>query len=114
MKHDAQLVVRGDLLRLIEGLHRDCGTLTLALLCDQLDDIRSLARSHGFEAIERLASLLGSVVAYNGHRQVALTYLALMRDAAEGESVDPAASAVFLAAAALRGCRSWPVPVQRR
>jgi hypothetical protein len=36
---------------------------------------------------------------------VALTYLTLMRDAAEGDSVDPGAPTIFLAAAALRGCR---------
>lgn len=106
MKHDARLVVRGDLLRRVETLHRDCSTLSLPALCDQLDEIRGLARRHGFEAIERLASLLSSLVAYNGHRQIALTYLTLMREAAEGEEVGPAASHVFLAAAALRGCRA--------
>ena len=105
MKHDPMLMVRSDLLKRIELLQRDCAILTLAKLCDQLDDIRGIARRHSIEPIERLASLLGSVVAYNGHRQVALTYLSLMHDAVEGESVDPAASHVFLAAAALRGCR---------
>ena len=53
--------------------------------------------------MEGLASLLESVVAYNGHRQVALTYLSLMRDAAHHRGPDSAR--VFLAAAALRGCR---------
>jgi hypothetical protein len=105
MMHEAQLVVRGDLLNRIDGLHRECGTINLGPLCSQLDEIRGLARNHGFDAIERLASLLSSVIAYNGHRQVALTYLSLMRDAAESEAVDPASSNVFLAAAALRGCR---------
>lgn len=105
MKHDARFVVRSDLLTRIESLHRDCGALTLPSLCDRLDQVRAMARRHGFDAVERLASLLGSAIAYNGHRQVALTYLALMRDAAEGESVDPATSKVFLAAAALQGVR---------
>jgi hypothetical protein len=104
MKHDAQLVIRGDLLNRIDGLHRDCGSITLGGLCDQLDEIRGLSRQHGFDAIERLASLLASVIAYNGHRQVALTYLSLMRDAAEVQA-DTTDSRVFLAAAALRGCR---------
>ena len=105
MKHDPMLMVRSDLLNRIELLQRDCAILTLAKLCDQLEDIRSLAHRYGMEPIERLASLLSSVVVYNGHRQVALTYLSLMHDAAEGESVDPETSHVFLAAAALRGCR---------
>jgi len=105
MKHDPMLTVRGDLLGRIERLQRDCAVLSLARLCEQLDDIRSLARRYDLHAVERLASLLGSVVAFNGHRQVALTYLALMHDAAEGERLDPADTHVFLAAAALRGCR---------
>jgi hypothetical protein len=105
MKHDASLVIRGDMLRRIESLHHDCGSLALEPLCDRLDEIRAFARRGGFDAVERLASLLASTVAYNGHRQVALTYLGLMRDAAEGESADPGASTIFLAAAALRGCR---------
>ena len=105
MKHDPLLMVRSDLLNRIELLQRDCAILTLHKLCDQLDEIRGIARRYGIEPIERLASLLGSVVAFNGHRQIAITYLALMHDAAEGEAADPHASDVFLAAAALRGCR---------
>jgi hypothetical protein len=105
MKHDAALVIRSDLLRRIEALHRDCGGLSLSPLCDRLDEIRAIARRNGYEAVERLASLLASTVVYNGHRQVALTYLSLMRDAAEGESANPGAPTIFLAAAALRGCR---------
>jgi hypothetical protein len=105
MKHDPLFAVRSDLLIRIEKLQRDCAILSIVRLCDQLEEIRGIARLYQMEPIERLASLLGSVVAYNGHRQVALTYLSLMHDAAEGEAVDPAASHVFLAAAALRGCR---------
>lgn len=106
MKHDPLLMVRSDLLNRIELLQRECAVLTLARLCDQLDEIRGIARRYGMEPIERLASLLGSVVAYNGHRQIAITYLSLMHDAAEGESSDPHTVDVFLAAAALRGCRA--------
>lgn len=105
MRHDPMLMVRCDLLKRIELLQRDCAILSLVSLCEQLDDIRAIARRHDLDAIERLASLLGSVVAFNGHRQVALTYLSLMHDAVEGESVDSQTSNVFLAAAALRGCR---------
>jgi hypothetical protein len=105
MKHDPLLVVRSDLLKRIETLQRDCAILTLAKLCEQLDEIRSIARRYSLEPIERLASLLGSVVAFNGHRQVALTYLSLMHDAAETDTADSHTSDVFLAVAALRGCR---------
>lgn len=105
MKHDPLLMVRSDLRSRIEQLQRDCAVLTLNKLCDQLNEIRGIAHRYGMEPIERLASLLGSVIAYNGHRQVAITYLSLMHDAAEGESPDPHTADVFLAAAALRGCR---------
>ena len=104
MRQDSALIVRSQLLGRIEGLQQAYATLTLAMLCDQLDDLRGFARSNGFDAVEGLASMLESVVAYNGHRQVALTYLSLMRDAADHHP-GPDSARVFLAAAALRGCR---------
>ena len=105
MRQDAALIVRSQLLGRIEALQQAYATLTLAMLCDQLDDLRGFARSNGYDAVEKLASLLESVVAYNGHRQVALTYLELMRDAAAGDAPGAESARVYLAAAALRGCR---------
>ena len=105
MRHDPALIVRGQLLGRIEALQATSSTLTRRALCDQLDDIRGLARRHRFDAVERLASLLGSVVAFNGHRQVALTYLSLMRDAAQHDPAQRDSVQVYMAAAALRGCR---------
>ncbi len=105
MKHDPLRMVRSDLLNRIELLERDCAILTLHRLCAQLAEIRGIARRYGMEPIERLASLLGSVVAFNDRRQIAITYLARMHDAAEGEMPDHHATDVVLAAAALRGCR---------
>ncbi|MGF7171220.1 hypothetical protein FHS91_002918 [Sphingobium xanthum] len=105
MRHDAALIIRSQLLGRIEALQQACVSLSLPMLCDQLDDLRGFARRNGFEAVEGLASLLESVVAYNGHRQVALTYFELMRDAAGGDATGPDSARVYLAAAALRGCR---------
>ena len=105
MRHDPALIVRGQLLGRIEALQVANTTLTRRALCEQLDDIRGFARSHGFDAVEGLASLLESVVAFNGHRQIALTYLSLMRDAAEGDPARRDSAQVYMAAAALRGCR---------
>jgi len=105
VRHDPVSIVRGQLLGRIEALQAATGTLTRRALCEQLDDIRGFARSHRFDAVERLASLLESVVAFNGHRQVALTYLALMRDAAQGDPAQRDSAQVYMAAAALRGCR---------
>lgn len=105
MRYDPALLVRGQLLGRIEALQATTATVTRRALCEQLDEIRGFARRHGFDAVERLASLLESVVAFNGHRQVALTYLALMRDAAQGDPAERDGAQVYLAAAALRGCR---------
>lgn len=105
MRHDPALIVRGQLLGRIEALQAASTTLSRGALCEQLDDIRGFARRYGFDAVEGLASLLESVVAFNGHRQVALTYLSLMREAAEGDPASGESARVYLAAAVLRGCR---------
>lgn len=105
VRHDAALIIRSQLVGRIEALQAACVTLSLPRLCEQLDDLRGFARHNGFDAVEGLASLLESVVAYNGHRQVALTYFELMRDAAGDDSPGADSARVYLAAAALRGCR---------
>ena len=106
MRHDAAFMVRSQLLSRIEAVQGGCARLSLVALCDQLDEVRGFARRHGFDAVEGLASMLESVVAYNGHRQVALTYLSLMRDAAQDDMIGSHNSAqMYRAAAALRGCR---------
>jgi len=105
MRGDSARFVRGQLIGRIERLQAQAASLSCATLCDQLDDLRRFSRHHGYDAVEGLASMLESVVAYNGHRQVALTYFALMRDAAAADSPPPESARVYLAAAALRGCR---------
>ncbi|MBU0555034.1 MAG: hypothetical protein KKD64_07100 [Alphaproteobacteria bacterium] len=105
MYQGPERLVRDQMLGRIEALEGACASLSLFSLCERLDDLRTFARRHDFSAVEGLASLLESVVAYNGHRQVAQTYLSLMRDAAQGDSAGPQAARVYMAAAALRGCR---------
>ena len=105
MYQGSEQLVRDQLLGRITTLESSCASLSLLSLCERLDDLRKFARRHDFLAVEGLASLLESVVAYNGHRQVALTYLSLMRDAAEGDSNGTHAARVYMAAASLRGCR---------
>lgn len=99
------MMVRGQLLGRIDALQEASATQSVARLCEQLEDLRGFARHHDFSAVEGLASLLESVVAFNGHRQVALTYLSLMRDAAQSDPGCADSPRVYLAAAALRGCR---------
>jgi len=105
MQQGSAGIIRDQLLGRIVALEGKCSSLSLMSLCEQLDDLRGFARRHGFAAVEGLASLLESVVAYNGHRQIALTYFSLMRDAAHDDSIGPQGTRVYLAAAALRGCR---------
>src|SRR3546814_20293642 len=47
-----------------------------------IDEIRCLARDHGFTAVEMLASRLASTVAAGGYRAATRTYLSPMRSAA--------------------------------
>jgi hypothetical protein len=105
MRHDPLLAIRNDLVHRIDDLQCNCARMNGTEMCEALGDIRRIAGRHQLDAIERLASLLSSVIAYNGHRQVALNYLNLMRDAAQAIALDTHATQIFLAAAAVRGCR---------
>lgn len=82
MRHDVMLVIRSDLVKRIDGIAAARGRIDLAALCEQVDTIRRIAHVHGLDAVEGLASLLESAVAYHGHGPVVLDYLDLMRDAA--------------------------------
>ena len=53
----------------------------LTQIVQGVDDIRCLARDHGFAAVETLASRLESAVAGGGYRAAILTYLDAMSDA---------------------------------
>ena len=105
MRNDAILIARTEIFDLIEAVINGCAQMPTDSLCEQVNAIRILAGRHQLDAVERLASLLISVVAYNGHRQVAQGYLSLMRDAAQCLARDPSVTAIYLAAAASRGVR---------
>ncbi len=104
MKKDDTVLARRMVATRIETLIRGCGTMTLPALARALDDIRVTARRHELATVERLASLLGSVIRYNGHRQVAYNYLELMLDACRCTDDGPDVASAYLAAASLRGC----------
>lgn len=105
MHQDGTRLVRAMLANRIEALLRGCAEMRLSVLCTELDEIRTIASSHRLAPVERLASMLGSVIAYNGHRQVAYNYLGLMRDAVNCADDGPDVASAYLAAASLRGCR---------
>lgn len=73
-------------------------------IVQHVDDIRCLARDHGFAAVETLASQLESSVAAGGYRAAILTYLDAMSDAAADLPGPLPASAreAWLASVALR------------
>lgn len=102
MKYDAMLMVRTDILNRIDSLAAQRGHLSLARTCEEVDGIRHIARTYGLEPVERLASMLESALALDGHGPVVLSYLDLMRDAASCESAGPDVSSAYLAAMSLR------------
>jgi len=76
----------------------------LAQIVRGVDDIRCLARDHGFAAVETLASRLESAVARGGYRAAILTYLDAMSDAAQAPRgpLPAAAHEAWLASVATR------------
>lgn len=76
----------------------------IAQLVQGVDDIRCLARDHGFAAVEMLASRLESAVAAGGYRAAVLTYLDAMSDAvlAPRGPLPAAAQEAWLASVAMR------------
>ncbi|OWQ98041.1 hypothetical protein CDQ91_09195 [Sphingopyxis witflariensis] len=75
----------------------------LAQIVQSIDDIRCLARDHGFAAVETLASRLESAVGSGGQRAAILTYLDAMSDAASAPGPLPAAAQeAWLASVAMR------------
>ncbi|HEX7874702.1 MAG TPA: hypothetical protein VF475_17455 [Sphingobium sp.] len=102
MSRDAMMMIRSDLIRRIDGIAASAGKISLAALCEQVDTIRRLARQHGLDAVEGLASMLETATAYHGHGPIILSYLDLMRDAVEAEQQDDHVRTVFTAALSLR------------
>ncbi|HEX7783743.1 MAG TPA: hypothetical protein VF509_13115 [Sphingobium sp.] len=102
MKHDAMLMVRTDIVNRIDSLAAQRGHISLARTCEEVDGIRHIARTYGLEPVERLASMLESALALNGHGPVVLSYLDLMRDAAGCEQASPEINTAYLAAMSVR------------
>lgn len=102
MRHDAMMVVRSGIMQRIDSIESHRSQLTLASLCEEIDTIRHDARIHGLDAVERMASMLESVMALGGMGPVVLSYLELMREALSCEDESPEASSAYLAMLALR------------
>ena len=94
MRQDATLVIRADILRRIDALAAQRGHLSVPRIHDEVDQIRHIARSFHFDAVEGLADTLQSVLSVNGHGPTVLSYLDLMREAAVEMIVIPAAHIV--------------------
>ena len=76
----------------------------LTQIVQGVDDIRCLARDHGFAIVETLASQLESAVAGGGYRAAVLTYLDAMNDAVRAPRgpMPAAAQEAWLASVAMR------------
>ena len=98
--HDIQDRITGRIGALAAALP-SCAPIQIA---QGIDDIRRLARDHGFMAVETLASCLMAAVAQGRHRAAIRTYLDAMSDAA-GAPCGPmpaAAQEAWLASVATR------------
>lgn len=102
MKHDAMLMIRADVVNRIDALAAQRGHIRLSTMCEEVDHIRHIARSYGMEPLERLASMLESALALDGHGPIILSYLDMMRDAAECQDIGPQVSNTYMAAISLR------------
>ncbi|PZU58274.1 MAG: hypothetical protein DI547_10780 [Sphingobium sp.] len=102
MKYDAMLMVRTEILNRVDSLAAQRGHLSLARTCEEVDRIRHIARTYGLEPVERLASMLESALALDGHGPVVLSYLDMIRDAAACEAKGPDVNAAYLAAMSVR------------
>lgn len=97
---DIQTRISGQIGALAEALPH----CALAQIVQGIDDIRCLARDHGFGAVETLASRLESAVGAGGYRAAILTYLDAMSDAvaAPRGPLPAAAQEAWLASVAMR------------
>lgn len=101
MPHESMpAMIRGDLVRRIDGIAASAGKISLAVLCEQVDAIRRLAQRHRLDALDGLASMLEAATAYHGHGPIILSYLDLMRDAVDTGFEDAAAATVTTRAVA--------------
>src|SRR3546814_7361430 len=74
-------MIRHRLAGRIEALAGALPHTALTQIVQGIDEIRCLARDHGFAAVEMLASRLESTVATGGYRAAVRTYLDAMSDA---------------------------------
>jgi hypothetical protein len=88
MKYDATLAIRADIVNRIDGLAAQRGHVSFSRICEEVDHIRYTARSIGMDEVERLASILETALALDGHGPVVLSYLDRMRDAASAKPCD--------------------------
>jgi hypothetical protein len=77
--------VRTDLIGRIDGLAGQRGHLSAPRIHDEVDQIRHIAHTFGFDSVESLAGTLQSALSLHGLGLVVLSYLDLMRDALTSE-----------------------------
>lgn len=87
VRHDATLAIRADLLRRVDALAAQRGHLSVPRIHDEIDQIRHIARGFRFDAVEELAGALQSELSVHGHGPTILSYLDLIRAAAEVDVV---------------------------
>src|SRR3546814_7634183 len=86
ISHDPSEEIRHRLAGRIDALAGALPRTALTQIVQGIDEIRCLARDHGFAAVEMLASRLESTVATGGYRAAVRTYLDAMSDATGARS----------------------------
>ncbi len=94
---ERMLTVRGQLCGHIDNLADNLGVLSPAQLARKVDDIRVIARGHGFVVIAELASGLDKALAGSLSVAFARPFLDAMRDVLRCERADSLVAQAFLA-----------------
>jgi len=102
--HDPSQEIRRRIAGRIDALAGALPHAALTQIVQGIDEIRCLARDHGFAAVEMLASRLESAVANGGYRAATRTYLDAMSDAADAPQgpLPAAMQEAWLASVAMR------------
>ncbi|MFM9978404.1 MAG: hypothetical protein ACKVOP_10235 [Sphingomonadaceae bacterium] len=99
---EAEAIVRADLCARIDRLAAELPHLKPGGLAFAVDDIRRVARDHGFVPVADLARGLESAIAASGGATIVLPFLEAMSDAAWSAERNAEASRAYLASVGLR------------
>ncbi len=96
LSEGGQMAARAALYRQIEALETAKDSISVPLLVQQVDDIRTSARDHGFIALADLAHGFETMLAHSPGKAALIPWLAALKDAVGCESLDRSAVSAWL------------------